>query len=231
MYCVKCGVELADSENKCPLCNTPVYYPGREASKEERPYPKHIKTKDELGKRGIYFVLSCLLLIAAIVSFACDISIHYDVVFAGYVLGGIVLVYVFFILPRWFKKASPAIFIPADFAAVGLYLAYVNYNTGGKWFLGFALPILGAAALIFSTAAVLVYYLRCGYLYIYGGTSIAIGLFTVLIEFLLYKNFGAYEKFYWSVYPALTLTIMGIMLIVIEIVPPFKESLKKIFAI
>ena len=27
MYCVKCGVELADSEKKCPLCGTPVFHP------------------------------------------------------------------------------------------------------------------------------------------------------------------------------------------------------------
>lgn len=27
MYCIKCGVKLADSEKKCPLCNTIVCHP------------------------------------------------------------------------------------------------------------------------------------------------------------------------------------------------------------
>ena len=27
MYCIKCGVELADSEKKCPLCGTVVFNP------------------------------------------------------------------------------------------------------------------------------------------------------------------------------------------------------------
>ena len=27
MYCIKCGVELADSEKSCPLCQTPVFHP------------------------------------------------------------------------------------------------------------------------------------------------------------------------------------------------------------
>ena len=27
MYCIKCGVELADSEKRCPLCGTPVFHP------------------------------------------------------------------------------------------------------------------------------------------------------------------------------------------------------------
>ena len=27
MFCVKCGVELADSEKVCPLCGTRVFHP------------------------------------------------------------------------------------------------------------------------------------------------------------------------------------------------------------
>ena len=27
MYCVRCGVKLADTEEKCPLCGTTVYHP------------------------------------------------------------------------------------------------------------------------------------------------------------------------------------------------------------
>ena len=27
MYCIKCGVELADSEKVCPLCGTRVFHP------------------------------------------------------------------------------------------------------------------------------------------------------------------------------------------------------------
>ena len=35
MYCVRCGVELAESENVCPLCETPVYYKGVQVEKKE----------------------------------------------------------------------------------------------------------------------------------------------------------------------------------------------------
>lgn len=27
MYCINCGVELADSETVCPLCGTRVFHP------------------------------------------------------------------------------------------------------------------------------------------------------------------------------------------------------------
>ncbi len=230
MYCVNCGVELADSENKCPLCSTPVYFPERIKPKD-RPYPEYINTKDEIGPRGFYFIMSFFFLIASLVVLICDMNINRKITFSGYVIGGIILSYVVLILPGWFRRPSPAIFVPTDFAVAALLVAYINYSIGGDWFLSFALPIIGGAALIFSSVAILVYYLRCGYLYIYGGASIALGLFTVLIEFLLYKNLISYEKFYWSLYPSVALTLIGIMLIVIAIVPPLKESLKKIFAI
>jgi len=39
-YCVHCGVELAPSEESCPLCKTPVLDPNQPWSEpEERPYP------------------------------------------------------------------------------------------------------------------------------------------------------------------------------------------------
>ena len=45
MYCVKCGVELADSERVCPLCETPVYFPDLDPN-PETPYPKEKKGKE-----------------------------------------------------------------------------------------------------------------------------------------------------------------------------------------
>jgi len=37
--------------------------------------------------------------------------------------------------------------------------------------------------------------------------------------------------FLWSLYPAATLVLIGIMLLVIAIVRPFRESLRRIFAL
>ena len=40
MYCVKCGVELADTEKQCPLCKTRVYHPDLQQGEGEPLYPK-----------------------------------------------------------------------------------------------------------------------------------------------------------------------------------------------
>ena len=230
MYCVKCGVELADSERKCPLCQTPVYFPGN-TENDERPYPEFIKTKDEISPRGLYFIISFLFLISAVISVVCDLSVNAGITFSGLVIGGLILAYCIFFLPGWFRRPSPAVFVPVNFAVAGLYLFYINIATGGVWFWSFALPVLGFAGLVISAVVILMYYLRCGYLYILGGMSIALGIYSVFVEVFIHVNFAVHDKLVWSIYPCITLFLIGIMLIVIAIVRPFRESLRKIFMI
>ena len=229
MYCVKCGVELADSENKCPLCHTPIYFPGYTPSEEARPYPKFEKP-ETVNPRGIYFIISFAFMIAAVISFVCDLNLGGGVTWSGYVIGGLALFYVIFILPGWFRRYNPAIFVPVDFLAIALYLLYINLAVGGNWFLSFAFPITGAVAIIFSSITILSYYLRRGYLYIYGGALIGAGAFCPAIETLAIITFGI-KPLVWSIYPLIALFLIGIMLIVIAIVKPLRESLCRIFAI
>ena len=232
MYCVKCGVELADSERKCPLCGTPVYYPGIEEN-PERPYPNTKPEIKSVSSRVLYLMLSFFFLIAAGISLFADINLGGGIVWSGYVVGGLAVGYITFILPLWFNRSvrSPAIFVPCDFAAIALYLWYISYATGGGWFLSFALPVTAGAALIFCAVIILCYYLRRGYLYIFGGASIATGLFTVLIEWLVNLEFAPGLEYLWSPYPAISLGLVGIMLIVIAIVKPFRDHLYRIFSL
>ena len=229
MYCVKCGVELSESEKKCPLCHTPVYLPGYVPNEDERPYPKFEKP-EKVNPRGIYFIISFVCIISAAISFLCDLNLGDGITWSGYVIGAIALFYILLILPGWFRRYNPAIFIPCDFLAIGLYLAYINLATGGKWFLTFAFPLTGAATLIISSITILSYYLKRGYLYIWGGAFIAAGAFCPVLELLSHITFGG-DYIKWGIYPLVALFLIGIMLIVIAIVKPFRESLCRIFAI
>ena len=228
MYCIKCGVELADSEPKCPLCHTPVYYPDY-VPKEERPYPKFEKP-ETVNPRGIYFIISFAFVIASVISFLCDLNLGNGLAWSGYAIGGMLLFYIIFVLPGWFKKYNPAIFVPSDFLAIALYLLYINIVSEGDWFFTFALPITGAMCIIMSSITILSYYLKRGYLYIYGGAIIAAGAFCPIMEMLSVVTFGG-EYLRWGFYPLAALFLIGIMLIVIAIVKPFRESLCRIFAI
>ena len=47
MYCIKCGVELADSEKVCPLCGTRVFHPDLPLPDGEAPYPADARRRTE----------------------------------------------------------------------------------------------------------------------------------------------------------------------------------------
>ena len=230
MYCIKCGVELADSEKRCPLCGTPVFHPDLPRNLTEPPYPADRRIRrEDVNRSGILFVLTVVALLPAILSLLCDWRINGTIVWSGYAAGAIGLLYVMIVLPLWFRHPNPVIFVPVDFAAIGLYLLYIDFATGGHWFLSFAFPVTGAIGLLVTAVVVLTRYLHGGWLYIYGGAFILEGGLAVLIEFLINLTFQLHETFFWSFYPLAAGVILGLMLIVIAICKPLRESLQRKF--
>lgn len=231
MYCIKCGVELADSEKRCPLCGTLVLHPDFINCCAEAPYPKKEQVSRKPNVKGILFLLTM-----AFVATIAELII-YELCFSrvrgwsGYAIGGIILLYIIIILPTWFKRPNPVIFIPCDFAAVLLYLLYINCITDGNWFLSFAFPVAGSIALITTAVVTLVKYVRKGYFYIFGGALIAFGFVSVLIEFLLHITFDLKSGFYWSLFPFFGCLLLGIALIIIGICKPLRLSIEKKFFI
>lgn len=232
MYCIKCGVELADSERKCPLCGTVVFNPEVARPDGEPPYPREAPlTPERVNRSGVLFVISMLFLLPVVTVFLCDVQINGRIIWAGYAAGAVMLLYVLIILPLWFNKPNPVIFIPANFAAAALYLLYIALATGGKWYLSFALPVVICGGLIITAVAALSRYVRRGYFFIFGGAFILTGLYNVLIELLLNFNFRLHERLIWSFYPLAGCVIIGIMLIVIGCSATLRESLERKFFI
>ena len=227
MYCVKCGVELAESESKCPLCKTPVYYP--EAKRGELNFPEFKNSKEPLNLRGLTFVITFFFIIGAAVSVICNNTVSGKISWAYYVIASLALAYVLIVLPMWFRRPSPIIFIPVDFFAIAVFLMCVSFLSGGKWFFSFALPITAFVALLVSGITILSYYIRKAYLYIWGGAFILLGGFMPLLELFIHWNFKVHDSIMWSFYPFVAFILFGVMLIVVAIVKPFKESLKRVF--
>ena len=64
MYCVKCGVELADSEKVCPLCGTRAFHPDMPPQQGQPPYPvDHRPHTEEVSRSGVLFLLTVLALL------------------------------------------------------------------------------------------------------------------------------------------------------------------------
>lgn len=205
-------------------------YPDLPCGQGEPPYPPdHRPRVDEVSRAGVLFVLTVLFVLPAVISVLCDWRMGNGIVWSGYVVGGLVVLYVAVVLPLWFKRPNPAIFVPIDFIVIGLYLFYINFATHGHWFLTFALPVTGAAMVLVTTMVVLLRYVPGGALYICGGALLGSGGFAVLLEWLLNVTFHLHDTFLWSFYPLAVCTVLGAMLLVIAICKPLRRSLHRKF--
>ena len=84
MYCIKCGVELADSEKVCPLCGTRVVHPDLPQAQGEPPYPPQAQARpEEVSHTGALFVLTVLLALPAVLSILCDWRVNGRIVWSG----------------------------------------------------------------------------------------------------------------------------------------------------
>lgn len=230
MYCVKCGVKLSEGQTVCPLCETKVFHPDIPV-KENNTYPKIPFESEEFNRKGLLFVITMLFLVPLILPILLELGWRADVSWSGYTSGGTLIFYIAFVMPYWFKKPNPVIFTPVTFALIIGLLLFICYKTEGNWFMSFAFPVAGGLGIIITAAAALLYYVKKSCLYTIGGTLIALGLWTVLLEYDIRTTFDVSTPFFWSIAPLTVLSIIGITLIVIAIVKPLRESLRRIFFI
>lgn len=230
MYCAKCGVRLADTETKCPLCQTVAYHPDIERNKAEDLYPKDKYPEKKRSARWVHIFFTLAYLIPVFTVLLSDLRENGRVEWSGIVVVSLVVAYVIFVLPTWFRNANPVIFVPSGFAAVGFLLFYINLATNGSWFLNFALPVTAALCIIATTTVTLLKYLKKGKLFVWGGAFLGLGGFVILTEFL--SNIAFKIRFIgWSFYPLVTFVIVGGFLIFLGICRPARESVERRFFI
>ena len=229
MYCAKCGVKLADTEHSCPLCGTRAH-PDLWCQAETPMYPRQ-QPPVQVSTRAIMIILTTLFLLPAIICFQCDLLLGGTIVWSGYVISALVTVYVCVVLPLWFRKPNPVIFVPCGFAAVAVMLLYISIATEGGWFLSFAFPVTGYVCLVVTAVVTLMRYVRRGSLYVFGGAFCALGIFMPVMGYLL--NLTFYEPHFalWSLYPMTPLLLLGGMLIFLAICRPARETMQRKFFI
>lgn len=224
MYCANCGVKLADTEQSCPLCGLAAYHPALPPRDAEPLYPQ--REPQVIRKQAALIVLTTIFLIPLLITLLVDLRISQTVTWSGFVIGALITGYVLLILPLWFRKRNPVIFTPCSFGTVLLYLLYIDMATGGGWFLPFAFPVVGGMTLIVTAVVTLLYYVRQGVLFILGGAFIATGAFMPLVEYLLNSTF-LLPLTSWSIYPLVTLVLLGGMLLFLAISPAAREAVER----
>lgn len=226
MFCINCGVKLADTEKKCPLCDTVVYHPSLQQKAVRPLYPENRHPKIQANSRAVNGFLIFLFFIPMLICFWADLKRNGALDWFGFAAGGLLVVYIALALPLWFRRPNPVIFLPCNFATLTAYLLYVDLATEGAWFLSFAFPIMGALCLILCTMVTLIYYLRKGRLYIFGGGFIALGALMLLVEFLLDITFDV-AFIGWAIYPLVVFVLLGGALIYLGINRSAREIMER----
>lgn len=227
MYCVNCGVKLADTEKGCPLCGTEVFHPALGRGPEEPLFPPKDIPAAKNGRWVGMLMLTALYLLPMLVVLLCDWQANRALDWAGIVIGAMLLGYELLLLPLWFEKPNAVIFVPCGFCALGLFLLYLCLVTGGRWFMGFAFPLVGGFGLIVTAMTALLRYVRRGRLYILGGGALALGAFMPAAELLLERCFQRGHFAGWSLYPAMALGLLGLLLLFLAICRPAREILER----
>ena len=76
MYCVKCGVKLADTEKKCPLCGVAVFHPELTQEEGEPLYPPERTPSYQVSSAGGRIVVTTAFLLPLLITLLCDLQIN-----------------------------------------------------------------------------------------------------------------------------------------------------------
>lgn len=231
MYCFKCGVKLQDGARQCPLCETPVPTGISSAEAENNKtysdrYPQE-KIHERLLTTSLVTFLLCGLVISCMIF--C-LSTYGEIAWGGIVMLGIALSYIVFVLPAWFPKWRPFVFVPIDFVSISAFLLYLCLLFHGSWYLSFAFPITMLYLVLTMCFLILYRFTKIGKLILYGFFTILLGCSFMLTEFFMHITFHV-PMFNWSLYCVVVFSLLGLFLIIAGVLPSMKDLLKRKFFI
>ena len=229
MYCIHCGVRLQEGAAECPLCHTPVPDVPAPAFLQDTSYSnRYPREEKQSGKFLVLGLVTVILMAAALGCLIFCLKSTGEVGWSGIAALGMGVLWVWGVLPLFFSRWRPMIFLPIDFAALGGYLLYICVNTGGSWFLSFAFPVTMLAAVLTLAGVAMMRYIVQGRLRLMSLLLIAIGLSFMLVEFFQHITFGT-PMFVWSLYCVSVLGLIGLFLLIASMIPPLRAALKRKF--
>ena len=228
-YCVHCGVELADYETKCPLCETPVVDPNRLLATGEPPFVDRIDTKEKkFNKHFIVTVVSAVMLIPFVVTTIVDITLSLGMTWSAYVLGAEALFWLWFVLPFQSSDTSPYVYCLIDGGATALYVLLIAVLEGSRaWYVPLALPIIAAATLEGLVMILIHRARRIGKLTKVGFGILAVSFLPLVIDIAIVHYLKGSFMPLWSWYAFVPLFVLGLTVVILSRSVRFTEWLRK----
>lgn len=225
-YCVKCGVELDEGAERCPLCGTPAWKPDET---EPRYFPTKPAEVPRASRRAAAALLTAML---ASVSLCCGLLTHFaDGAPLGALRRGRGSDAVDLVALPMLVRGIPIFFrLTADVAAIGIYVWIISVALhGGRWFRGLVLPMLGWACVVVFLLSFLLRDGRRSRLSSIAMCIGAVGLMAMGVEYCLDRYFLEVWQPSWSLVVLVICIGLIIPLRIVRRVPSLREEARRRF--
>lgn len=229
-YCVNCGVELAPSERACPLCDTPVLNPASPWTEPpQMPYPHRVeRIMRRIDRRYGAALCSLVLLIPAMITLLVDLLANGQLNWSPYVIGALLIVFVFALVPWYFDRPRYLLYIALDAAAVLLYLAYISAKTANfAWFFPLGAPLTLIVAALAAGCVVSLRARGISGLYRPAAMLCCVAIACVLVELCIDLYFCGSFRPIWSPLAAAPMLVLAAMLLLIEKKQSLKDKIRR----
>mgnify|MGYP001518541328 CR=1 FL=1 len=209
-YCVKCGVELDEGAERCPLCGTPAWKPDET---EPRYFPTKPAEVPRASRRAAAALLTAML---ASVSLCCgllNLILPTEHPWALYVAGAAVMLWIWFALPMLVRGIPIFFRLTADVAAIGIYVWIISVALHGVVFLLSFLLRDGRRSRLSSIAMCIG----------------AVGLMAMGVEYCLDRYFLEVWQPSWSLVVLVICIGLIIPLRIVRRVPSLREEARRRF--
>lgn len=228
-YCVHCGVKLAPSEARCPLCNTPVVDPvtpyDPTAPKE---FPIRVREQRLDINPGTTLALAAILLaVPALICLFIDLLANGCCTWSPYPMGAFGMIFLAVLPPVMCRKNPFFWSVVVDDTALCLYLWMVETMSGGMWFRTVVFPVLLLLGVMLLAMAASVHQHILRGLGIAAVALLLVCVVALTTDLLITVTLTSQVRVTWSPFVMIPFGIIAIMLMVIHRNRALNSELKR----
>jgi len=154
-YCSRCGVEVEERAEICPLCEAPIQRLG-EARPEPARYPETAPSPGRQARYLVWLIWTAALLSVALACVAIDVILEQRISWSLYALTGVGVLWLFITLVVIFARRPIFVIVGQAVATAGFLILTDVFDGRLDWFVPLALPIVavvtGAVLLVWLVA-------------------------------------------------------------------------------
>ncbi|TVQ36249.1 MAG: hypothetical protein EA384_14780 [Spirochaetaceae bacterium] len=227
--CDSCGVVVEDQHSRCPLCGRALNGSRPETCSEDEPQGEQWAQTVSRARFWLWQMISLLAASSAVIVFSADFAFGFELTWSRYPLLSIAFLWLSATLLIRFAR-RPLAMLPAQTAALLLFLYALDRSLETAWFLPLALPTVLLLAGLTAGVAVVARRLHLEVLSVVALATLGSGVLAVGFEIVFRNHLGASMVPTWSlVVIACTLSLFWLILFIKRQLKLHYSEFRKIF--